>query len=76
MGHTNLEMVIRHYARWQRKPERVGTLAHQLSGRVAPEDCAPEAPTDPDVQIFRIRLFGPRLRYATMAGRMRGSGSG
>src|SRR5277367_1808182 len=33
MGHTNLEMVIRHYARWQRKPERVGTLAHQLSAK-------------------------------------------
>jgi integrase len=28
MGHTNLEMIIRHYARLSRKPERVGTLAH------------------------------------------------
>jgi integrase len=25
MGHTNLEMIIRHYARWSRRPERVGT---------------------------------------------------
>ena len=33
MGHTNLEMIIRHYARWSRKPERVGTLAHQLSAK-------------------------------------------
>jgi integrase len=33
MGHTNLEMIIRHYARWSRRPERVGTLAHQLSAR-------------------------------------------
>jgi hypothetical protein len=33
MGHTNLEMIIRHYARWSRRPERVGTLAHQLSAK-------------------------------------------
>jgi len=33
MGHTNLEMIIRHYARWSRRPERVGTLDHQLSVR-------------------------------------------
>jgi hypothetical protein len=33
MGHSNLEMIIRHYARWSRRPERVGTLAHQLSAR-------------------------------------------
>ena len=42
MGHTNLEMIIRHYARWSRKPERVGTLAHQLSAKfpqVLPENC-------------------------------------
>lgn len=47
-----------------------------LSGRVAPGNCSPEAPTEPDVQIARIRLFGPRLRYVTVAGRMRGCGSG
>src|SRR6266436_7111927 len=41
-------------------------------GRVALEACASEAPTDPDMQISRIRLFGPRLRYATVAGRMCG----
>jgi hypothetical protein len=42
MGHTNLEMIIRHYARWSRKPERVGTLAHQLSAKfpqILPEKC-------------------------------------
>jgi hypothetical protein len=36
----------------------------QLSGRVAPGRCLPGAPTDPDVQISRIRLFETRLRYA------------
>jgi hypothetical protein len=34
-------------------------------GRVAPGRCLPGAPTDPDVQISRIRLFETRLRYAT-----------
>jgi hypothetical protein len=43
-----------------------------LSGRVASGDCSPEAPTDPDMQIFRIRLFGSRLRYVMAEGRMRG----
>jgi hypothetical protein len=33
MGHTNLEMIIRHYARWSRRPERVGTLADQLAAK-------------------------------------------
>jgi hypothetical protein len=46
------------------------------SGRVVSGDCSPETPTEPDMQIFRIRLFGPRFRYATFAGRMRGSGNG
>jgi|SRR6516225_10433168 len=50
--------------------------ARHIRGRVAPEDYSSEAPTDPDVQIFRIRLFGSRFRYATIAGRMCGSGSG
>jgi hypothetical protein len=45
-------------------------------GRVASGACAPEAPADPDMQISRIRLFGPRFRYATMAGRIWGAGSG
>jgi hypothetical protein len=45
-------------------------------GRVVSGDCSPETPTEPDVQIFRIRLFSPRFRYATFAGRMRGSGNG
>jgi hypothetical protein len=43
-----------------------------LFGRVASGDCSPEAPTDPDMQIFRIRLFGSRLRYVMAEGRMRG----
>ena len=32
-------------------------------GRVASGDCAPEAPADPDMRDYRIRLFGSRLRY-------------
>ena len=46
------------------------------SSRVAPGNHFPEAPTDPDVRISRIRLFSPRLRYVTVEGRMRGCGSG
>ena len=33
-------------------------------GRVAPGRRRPGAPTAPDVQISRIRLFGAQLRYA------------
>ena len=40
-------------------------MGGSIRGRVASGDCSPEAPTDPDVRIFRIRLFGPRLRYVT-----------
>ena len=36
MGHTTLEMIIRHYGRWMRKPERVGRLAEQLSAKLSP----------------------------------------
>jgi len=36
MGHTTLEMIIRHYGRWMRKPERVGRLAEQLSAKLPP----------------------------------------
>jgi integrase len=36
MGHTTLEMIIRHYARWMRKPERVGRLAEQLASKIPP----------------------------------------
>ena len=35
-----------------------------VRGRVAPGRRLPGAPTDPDVQISRIRLFGAQLRYA------------
>ena len=31
---------------------------------MAPGDCSPGAPTDPDVQNSRIRLFGTWVRYA------------
>ncbi len=36
MGHTNLEMIIRHYGRWMRKPERVGRLAEQIAAKLPP----------------------------------------
>jgi hypothetical protein len=42
----------------------------------SPRGLLPEAPTDPDVRISRIGLFGPRLRYVTRKVRMRGCGSG
>jgi hypothetical protein len=45
-------------------------------GRVAPEGCSSEAPTDPDTRDYRIRLFRPRLSYVTGEGRMRGCGKG
>ena len=48
----------------------------QMDGRVAPGNCSPEAPTDPDVRDYRIRLFGPRFRYVTVEERIRGCGSG
>jgi hypothetical protein len=35
-----------------------------------------EAPTDPDVRISRVRLFGSRLCYVTEEVRRRGVGSG
>ena len=37
MGHANLEMIIRHYARWTRKPERVGKLSALLEADFPPE---------------------------------------
>jgi hypothetical protein len=44
------------------------------SGRLG--ESIPEAPTDPDVRNYRIRLFSTRLRYVTGAKRIRGCGSG
>ena len=37
MGHANLEMIIRHYARWTRRPERVGKLGAQLEAEFPQE---------------------------------------
>src|SRR6516162_3844354 len=31
------------------------------TGRVVSGDCSPETPTDPDMQVFRIRLFSSRF---------------
>jgi hypothetical protein len=41
----------------------------------SPRGLLPEAPTDPDMQNSRIRLFETQLRYMTVEGRMRGGGS-
>jgi len=59
-----------------RHPLQLYSLGTPNGGRVASEDYSSEAPTDPDMRVFRIRLFGSRFRYATIAGRMWGSGSG
>jgi hypothetical protein len=40
----------------------VGAREGPCFRRVAPEDCSPGAPTDPDVRISRIRLLRPELR--------------
>jgi hypothetical protein len=53
-----------------RRPLSRGGRYGQIDGRVASEDYSSEAPTEPDVQVFRIRLFGSRFRYATIAERM------
>jgi hypothetical protein len=54
-------------AAMQRAEESESELRAVAGGRVAPERCRPEAPTDPDVQVSRIRLFETRLRYAGRA---------
>jgi len=33
------------------------TAGHEEGGRVAPGDCSPGAPADPDVQDYRIRFL-------------------
>jgi hypothetical protein len=42
----------------------VRQAAGNAHGRVAPGDFSPRAPTDPDLQISRIRLFDLRIRCA------------
>ena len=51
-----------------------GYQADSWSGRL--RGLPPETPTEQDVLYRHIRLFGSRFRYATMARRMYGSGSG
>ena len=41
----------------------INYVVGDAGGRVAPGRRLPGAPTDPDVQISRIRLFETRLRY-------------
>jgi integrase len=57
MGHTNLEMIIRHYARWSRRPERVGTLAHQLSAKFPSKK--------PEISLKMAAAGAPSARGAT-----------
>ena len=45
-------------------PVKPQSHARRRSGRVAPGDRSPGAPTDPDVRISRIRLLGLRVRCA------------
>jgi integrase len=55
MGHTNLEMIIRHNGRWMRKPERVGRLAEQIAAKlppILPEIC--QKTTDGGLPATRI----------------------
>ena len=74
MGHTNLEMIIRHYARWSRRPERVGTLAHQLSAKFPSKK--------PEFSLKMAAASAPSARGATRrssqvvdsAGRKNGAG--
>jgi hypothetical protein len=50
---------------------------HFKKNRVDPASCPAGPPTDPDVQISRIRLFEAQFRYATqMAWTIRGRSSG
>jgi len=44
------------------EPARRGRVG--LRRQVAPGDCSPGAPTDPDLRSYRIRLFGLRVRWA------------
>ena len=59
-----------------RIPKVVSAIETKGGGVGSPRGLLPEAPTDPDVRISRIRLFGPRLRYVTGEVRRRGCGSG
>ncbi len=43
---------------------RLPPVPRRSFARVAAGGCPPAAPTDPDVQNSRIRLFGTRIRYA------------
>src|SRR5262249_43920117 len=42
----------------------------------SPRGSLPEAPTEPDVRNYRIRLFGARLCYVTGTKRIRACGNG
>ena len=44
-------------------PAREASLASPARGRVVPSSCPEGTPTDPDVQISRIRLLGTWARY-------------
>src|SRR6202035_4176551 len=58
-----------------REAGKLGMVAFQFPVG-SPRELLPEAPTDPDMRISRIRLFGSRLRYVTREVRRRGVGSG
>jgi hypothetical protein len=74
MGHTNLEMIIGHYRRWSRRPEWVGTPAHQLSARFPskkPENSVKMAAADAPSVRCKSRRSSQSIDFT---GRNRGAG--
>ena len=53
------EVVVRIERARPRAAARASRHEESRWGRVAPGDCSPGAPTDPDVRSYRIRLLGP-----------------
>jgi integrase len=56
MGYSTLEMIIRHYGRWMRKPERVRRLAEQLASKFPPS-----LPENGGIPRFKHSRRGPRI---------------
>ena len=68
MGHTTLEMIIRHYGRWMRKPETIGRLAEQLDFKFPPslpEICKKMAESGPSCALFRVAALRPSASQLT-----------
>jgi len=74
----HVRAVRRDAAQWLRHPIVVpGVVSHEHAfGRVAPGGYPPGAPTDPDVRVYRIRLFEGWVRYAGRSRLSAGFGNG